>query len=54
MTGMLTGALMGAVMAGVWLLRRPPQPMMRRALASAGRLGPRAARMVRQVRRRLG
>ncbi|MDA8206324.1 MAG: hypothetical protein M0Z36_09650 [Thermaerobacter sp.] len=39
-TGMVTGSLVGAVIAGVWLLRRPRRTMAARAWRGARRLAP--------------
>ncbi|MBX5466489.1 MAG: hypothetical protein K6U14_03215 [Firmicutes bacterium] len=59
-TGMMTGALVGAVMAGVWLLR-PRPPMYRRVWRQANAWAPKAVRWARRgsrwagaVRRRMG
>lgn len=61
-TGMVTGTLVGAVMAGVWLLRRPRQRMYGMAIRQARRIPPAAyrvaryggSRLVNLAKRRLG
>lgn len=42
LTGMVTGALMGAVMAGIWLLRRPRSSVYRLAWRGASQMAPKA------------
>lgn len=46
-TGMMTGTLVGAVVAGFWLLRRPRHPMARMAFRQARRMAPTAYRVAR-------
>lgn len=46
-TGMVTGTLVGAVMAGIWLLRRPRQKFYGSAFRQARRLAPAAYRVAR-------
>lgn len=46
-TGMLAGALVGVVTAGVWLLARPQPGLYQAAVRRARRLGPRAMTMAR-------
>ncbi|MCL5115571.1 MAG: hypothetical protein M1272_00235 [Firmicutes bacterium] len=46
-TGMVTGTLVGAVVAGVWLLRRPRRGMYGLALRQARRMAPAAYRVAR-------
>lgn len=46
-TGMVTGTLVGAVVAGVWLLRRPRARIYGRALHQASHLAPTAYRVAR-------
>ncbi|MCL6562346.1 MAG: hypothetical protein K6U87_05005 [Firmicutes bacterium] len=60
-TGMMTGALVGAVMAGVWLLRRPQPSVYRAMWRKANAWAPKAVRWARRgsrwavsVRRRIG
>lgn len=56
MNGMMTGALVGAVVTGVWLLRRGRRPrgIWRAARWVAPRVGRVGAQGVRFARRRLG
>lgn len=57
-TGMMTGALVGAVMTGMWLLKRPRVNVYRSAYRQARRWAPKAARVARaglnMAKRRLG
>lgn len=62
MKGMVTGGLMGAVVAGVWLLSRPRRaPMTRMAWRGARKMAPTAynvaryggTRLVHMAKRRL-
>lgn len=61
MSGIVTGALVGSVMTGVWLLNRPRPSLARLAIRSARRVGPKAfrvaktsGRLVHMAKRRLG
>ncbi|MCL4352807.1 MAG: hypothetical protein M1318_09215 [Firmicutes bacterium] len=63
LSGMLTGTLVGVVMAGVWLLRKPnSRRVYRLAWRSASRMAPKAWRaakaggreVVHMAKRRLG
>ncbi|AUW93486.1 MAG: hypothetical protein C7B44_10970 [Sulfobacillus thermosulfidooxidans] len=62
MSGIVTGALVGAVMAGVWILRRPATGTYRKALRSASHVAPKAWKaaraggrgLVHLAKRRLG
>ncbi|MCL5972358.1 MAG: hypothetical protein M1499_07335 [Firmicutes bacterium] len=47
MNGMMTGALVGAVMAGIWLLNRPRPSWAQVAIRGARRMGPRAWKVAR-------
>lgn len=52
-TGMVTGTLVGAVVAGVWLLKRPRARFYRHAFSQAGRLAPVAYKVARYGGNRL-
>lgn len=47
MSGVMTGALVGAVMAGVWILNRSQPNLYQRAFRQAKRLAPTAYRVAR-------
>lgn len=47
-SGLMTGALMGAVVAGVWLLKRPRQSVYRLAWKSMRGAGPQAWEIIRR------
>lgn len=53
MTGMITGTLVGAVAAGMWLLRRPRRRMYGLAFRGARHLAPAAYRVARYGGNRL-
>lgn len=50
MNGVVTGALVGAVMTGLWLLNRPRPSLARMAWRSARRVGPKAFRVAKSSR----
>ncbi len=52
-TGMMTGAMVGAIAAGVWLLKRPRGHLYRRAFRQAERFGPAAYKVARYSGNRL-
>jgi hypothetical protein len=47
MTGMVTGTLVGAVVAGIWILRRPRRTLYGRAYHQARHLAPAAYKVAR-------
>jgi hypothetical protein len=53
MTGAVTGALVGAVLAGYWLLNRAPKRSARNLFQPVARWGPSAYRVARRSGRRL-
>ncbi len=52
-TGMVTGTLVGAIVAGVWLLRSPRGGLYRRAIRRAQFIGPAAFKVARYSGNRL-
>lgn len=52
-SGMVTGALVGAVMAGMWVVRKSERPLFRRALQGARRYGPGAFKIAQKGTRNL-
>lgn len=52
-TGMVTGTLVGAVVAGFWILRRPRRSLYGRAAHQARHLGPTAYKVARYGGNRL-
>ncbi|MDA8193938.1 MAG: hypothetical protein M0Z53_08070 [Thermaerobacter sp.] len=54
MTGIVTGAMMGAVVAGMWLLKRPGRSTFyRTAIRQARRVAPRMVRFAKTGSRRV-